>query len=232
MNTRALFILFCFAGMGLAGERTLVSGAATLDIRTVTVVGTAQTAVIPDLVKLTLSQTSQNSDASQAWALNNTNSVNLLKTLEDAGIAAEDVQTTKLSLYRNRDYLGNSQYSDWYYQVTHSLSVTVRQMDGLGNLLNNITAMDSEISINLSLDVSNKSDAYAQSLTSAVNDARAKAEIIAQAEGLTLGEAISISAAHSNVSVDTTTQTEDAYRSIAPGQDQIGTSVRVVYAIQ
>ena len=205
-----------------------------IENRTLTTQGIGQVTVVPDIVRLTVNVNTEDPNATAAWEANQAQSQRVFDALSAAGVADEDVKTTNLNINRTRDRLPNGDYTPYRYVVWNGLSVVVRDFGNLGDLLGTITGIDANISFHLNLDVSDRGAPFAEALKAAVIDARNKAEIMAAAEGFTLGEVQSIHSSNSGVPVPNGGGAEsfsfDA--GVAPGQTQVSTTVQVVYSIQ
>lgn len=123
--------------------------------------------------------------------------------------------------------------------VDNTVYVTVRDLDGLGNLLDDaITAGANSIN-SIQFDVADKTEAVKEARALAVKDAQAQAEELANAAGITLGEIQNISYYDINPMPlydmgkgGGGAMEASAPVSIQPGQLTVSVSVSIVYSIK
>jgi uncharacterized protein YggE len=77
--------------------------------------------------------------------------------------------------------------------VDNTVYVTVRDLDGLGDLLDDTIAAGANSINSIQFDVADKTDAVKESRTKAVENAKVQAQELADAAGITLGEIQNIS---------------------------------------
>jgi uncharacterized protein YggE len=107
-------------------------------------------------------------------------------TLEDVGIAEDDIQTRNYSLYfddRESQYEGRHQYS-----------VTVQDPDTAGSIIDTLveSSADTIGGVNFTLDEETREELYDQAVQNAVEDARKEAEMYAEAANVRLVETLQI----------------------------------------
>ena len=153
----------------------------------------------PDMATLTLGVETQSRRASAALDENSKAMAKLLALLAGAGIAGRDVQTTGLNL--NPQYTRNSGSVQQIigYAVRNQVSIRVRDLDGLGALLDTIVSGGTNRFQGLSFGLQEPKPYQDRALKNAIAAARAKAAIMAQAAGVTLGGLIDIREAGGNV---------------------------------
>ncbi|MBV2360458.1 SIMPL domain-containing protein [Thalassococcus sp. CAU 1522] len=159
-----------------------------------TVTGQGEAFAAPDMATVTLGMTAQ-ADAADA-AMQQVSAVvdAILARLDAFGIAAADRQTSDLSLgpiYGNRqndeggrDIVG--------FQAYNRLTVRVRNLDDLGDVLSAVLDDGANQLDGLSFGVQDPRPVLDAARRDAVADARAKAELFAEAAGVTLGPVLSL----------------------------------------
>lgn len=152
-----------------------------------TVTGQGEARVAPDLATIQLGVTTQAASAAEAMRQNSTQQTAVIEALAGAGIEGADVQTSGLNLNPLMDYAEGRAPSVTGYQASNMVSVRVRDVARLGEVLDAIVAAGAnEINgINFIRDDSSATEDEAR--REAVADARHKAEVLAEAAGLTLG---------------------------------------------
>jgi hypothetical protein len=104
--------------------------------------------------------------------------------LRELGVAADDLQTSDVSTYRDWDT------KRWHADV--SLTVHVRDVKQAGRLLSAANAAGADSVSGPSFSISNSRAAYAQALRTALGDARAKADAAAAQLGVHVTGVISV----------------------------------------
>lgn len=211
------------------------SAANVLD-RTITVVGQGTASAPPDAAIVRLGVETTAVAANDALDAANRSAQVILDVVTGAGVAESDVQTTDVSVYPTYDNDGRTITG---YVATNRVVVTVRDLDGLGALLDAATGVvgdDIRIDgLTFTLDDPAAADAAARS--DAIDDARARAEGYANSADVELGEVLSISETGAIVSP---LPAYDGAMASGEGADQVPiaqgeqtryASVTVVYAI-
>jgi uncharacterized protein YggE len=120
------------------------------------------------------------------------------------------------------------------YVATNSLRVTVRDLDGLGPLLDAAVSDGANTMDGLMFEVSELSDRQDEARAKAVEDARRKAAILATAAGAELGQVLSISEGvlqGGPVPMFETALAERSSVPVAAGQMDIAVTIRAVFAL-
>jgi uncharacterized protein YggE len=165
--------------------------------RTLSVNGTGQVSLAPDIAFITIGVHTQDVDAQVAVDLNTTQTDALIAALIDFGVAEGDIQTTNFNIYSFEDYNQpidpESQKPPMVYSVDNSVFVTVRDIADLGDLLSTAVDAGANNIWGIQFDVTDKSEALSQAREAAVASARAQAEELAGLAEVELGEIVSIS---------------------------------------
>ncbi|MGJ8662993.1 MAG: SIMPL domain-containing protein [Marinicella sp.] len=158
---------------------------------TITVQGVGQITIDNSTAFISAQVSTQNLDAEQALTHNNNIVHQVFNELNGVGINEEHITTTNFSFQPNYDWQEQG-YVFTGYVVTNSIRVEVNEMQAVGSILNLL--VDSGVSrINsVSFDGTEMADLRQQALVQATQDARTKAEILANATGVTLGAVINI----------------------------------------
>jgi len=162
--------------------------------RSVTVTGTATIKVEADSAVLSLGVETNAKDASDAAAANAEAVEKVTKALQDAGIAEEDITTNYFFVNAIYDYEKMNEdgsASIRGYRVSNSLSVVVKDIDKVGEIIDIALANGANNCDNVSFRA-NGEDLYDQVLAQAVREAARKAAVVAEAAGGKLGKVISV----------------------------------------
>ena len=197
MKTKSL-ILFAVMALALlmsACQPAVVGSAGQPVGRTLSVSGSGEAFLTPDIAFINIGVHTEAATAAEAVADNTTQTETLIQALIDFGIAAEDIRTTNFSIWPmdQFDPVTGRSTGEKFYAVDNTVYVTVRELDGLGDLLDAAVTAGANTVNSIQFDVADKDDALQQARAEAVEDAREQAQAIAQSAGLSLGEIQSIS---------------------------------------
>ena len=117
----------------------------------------------------------------------------MIAALKTSGIAEKDIQTSNFSVSPRYDYKENSQARLVGYDVSNTVTVTVRDLAGLGTMLDSVVNEGSNQISGIAFDIADRHVLEDQARKLAVADARRKAEIYAAAAGVSLGRVVVMS---------------------------------------
>ena len=118
----------------------------------------------------------------------------VLAALKALGIADKDIQTSNVSLQPTYDYNnGSNPPRITGFQMSNSVTVTVRDLDKLGDAIDNTLAAGATSLDSVSFRVDNQTAAEAQARQAAMVDAKAKADTLAASAGISIAGVASIS---------------------------------------
>lgn len=187
---RALNALFLSAALVLPlAAPVLAEGAAP---RTISVTGTGTVEAAPDMATLMIGVTTQGDTAAAALAANTTATDAVIARLTASGIEARDMQTSNLSINPNWTGYDSSSPRISGYVASNMLTVRVRKLDSTGAVLDAAVADGANTLNGLTFGLADPEPAYNEARKEAVADARAKAELLAAAAGVSLGQVLSI----------------------------------------
>jgi hypothetical protein len=171
---------------------TIMANAAP-PVRTLSVNGTGQVLLSPDIAYIYIGVHSEQDTAAEAVAANNQETQKVIDALKEAGVKAEDIRTTNFSIWPNQQYGPDGQPIGTRYVVDNSVFVTVRELDNLGDLLDSAVAAGANSINSIQFDVADKTEALKKAREEAVKDAKEQANELADAAGIKLGEMQTIS---------------------------------------
>lgn len=169
------------------------AGAGTApETRTITVSGLGTATGTPDTADVWMGVQAEATTANAALDRANESAAALLEVLRGAGIDEADIQTTNVALYPTYDNNGRRITG---YVASNDLSVTVRDLDRLGRVLDAATGLvGDDIRIGgISLYVDDTEALESAARADAIADARRSADEYAAAAGVEVGQVISIS---------------------------------------
>lgn len=163
------------------------------DSPVINVSGYATVNAIPDMATITLGAETQARQAVDAMRQNNTAMADLFAVIKDAGIADKDMQTSGLSLDPQYQHSSGNTPKLVGYVARNQVTVYVRDLTVLGGVIDAAVGSGSNAFFGLSFGLQNPEDAQDIALAQAVARARTKAEIMADAAGVTLGKLVGLS---------------------------------------
>ena len=175
------------AGSGIGPPSAFAADPATPPERTLTVSGTGRIVVTPDVADLRLgvSVTRPTVKAARSVAADQMTSV--IGALKKLGIDATDIQTTGLSLQPNYDYSNNGNPARLTgYTLSNSLAVTVRDLDKLGEAIDDSLGAGATTLDGVAFRVDEPAKAQEQGRADAMKEARAKADTLASSGGVSI----------------------------------------------
>ncbi|MGZ9225660.1 MAG: SIMPL domain-containing protein [Anaerolineales bacterium] len=196
MKTKSLIVvaLMVLALLVSACTPTTVNQAAPPPLRTLSVAGTGEANLAPDIAYIYVGVHTEKLTAAEAVAENTTQTQKVIEAIKDFGIDQKDIRTMNFSIWPMDKYdpQSGAPTGEKTYAVDNTVYVTVRKLDTLGDLLDTVIAAGANTVNNVQFDVANKDAALKAARADAVKDAQAKAQELADASGLTLGEIQSI----------------------------------------
>ncbi len=206
--------------------------------RTISVSGNGQAYTAPDKAMISIGVQTRDKDAGKAVD-NNTAAMNkILAALKAQGIADKDLQTQNFSINPQYEYDSSGNPTGAVsFIVDNTLVATVRNLPKLGATLSSAVSAGANNIYGISFGVQDPSALQATARDLAVADARARAEALAKAAGVTLGEVISISESL-NVNNPVPVYARDMAQAVggdvpvATGEQSVSVDVSVTFAIQ
>lgn len=179
------------AGPVLAGAIRPVTGAAPLAVstegtpveHTIAVAGSGKVTLVPDMATVRLGVLVQKDSAKAARQLGAERMTSVIAALKKLGIDDKDIATSTVSLGPVYDWSNNTQRITGY-QLQNTVTVTVRDLDKLGDILDSTITAGATTVDGISFDVKDRVGAEAKAREAAMADAKAKAETLASAAGV------------------------------------------------
>jgi uncharacterized protein YggE len=204
--------------------------------RQITVTGEGSSSAKPDLAWVNIGVTHTAKTAEEAVAMMSQGMESVMQRLNAAGIAAADIQTGQLSLYPTYEDSSYSRSSEVNgYTASIAVDVRVRELAKLGGILDAVVQDGANTFGGIRFDLDDPSAAYSEARRDAVADGRAKAELFAEAAGVTLGDLVTLSESNWYSAPAMAAPRLEADASsvpVAPGEVSYASSVTMVYAIE
>jgi uncharacterized protein YggE len=203
---------------------------------TVSVSATGTVTLVPDVADLRVGVVVQRAKVKDARAAAATAMQGVIKALRAAGVAERDIRTTTLSLQPVYDYDQNgSNPRIVAYELRNGVVATIRDLDRLADAVDGALAGGGTTLDGITFRVDDPTGPEAQARTQAMQAARAKADALAAAAGVSITGVASISEQASTnpwpVPYAGERAAADAATPILPGTSDVMVTVSVVYLI-
>ncbi len=157
-----------------------------------------EVSLAPDMAVLNLTVLREAATAEEAMAANSSAMAEVIAAMRAGGIEERDLQTAGLNIQPVYHYPKRTQGERpapriTGYRVQNSLTVRVRDIDRVGAILQKSVDLGVNQGGNIQFTNDDPSEALAQARARAVKAARAKAETLAEAAGVELGDILTIS---------------------------------------
>jgi uncharacterized protein len=219
-----------FAGIGRPDEARSV--AAPDSTKGITTSGAGTVESVPDHAAFSFGVESQGDTAREALAANGDRMRRLVAALREAGVDARDIRTQ--AVYLNSRYSNEGQ-TVVGYTATNTVGAEIDELAKAGDIVDAAVSAGANQVSGPSLSREDRAGLERDALRKAVADARAKAEALADAAGVSLGRAISVvegaSADPPIPYYERSTLAADSATPIQPGTEKIEATVTVTFAL-
>jgi uncharacterized protein YggE len=158
---------------------------------TISVSGTGKVSLTPDVADVSLGVTVQRDRVSTARDEAARIMQAVIAAMHGLGIADADIKTTQLYVSPMYDYTGQNTITG--YQISNIVSVHVRDLDTLADVIDQSVSAGATDVQGVTFDVADRTAAERDAREAAVRDARARADTLAAAAGVTITGVASIS---------------------------------------
>lgn len=190
MRNKFLFVsLFMILAVLLSAcGSAVLPGSAQAAPRAISVSGSGQVSLKPDIAYIYMGVSTENESAADAVAKNNADTQRLIDALKAAGVAENDLRTSNFSIWQNTPYGMDGMPGKPVYRVDNTVYVTVRDLAKLGDLLDAAVRAGANNINSIQFDVADKAQALTDARKAAVEAARKQAAELAEAAGVKLGD--------------------------------------------
>ena len=238
MNKKFLvFAVLVFTLVLSACGPTTINQAAPETVRILNVNGIGNVSLTPNIAYIYIGVHTEGVTASEAVDTNKSQTTSVIDALKKAGVEEKDIRTSNFSIYPSQQYGPDGTVSGTIVMVDNTVYVIVRNLDGLGNLLDDAISAGANNINSIQFDVEDKTAAVKEARTKAMEDAKMQAQELADAAGVSLGEIQNISF-YDNSAYPTQDYGKggggamNAAVPIQPGQLTISVNVSLVYSIK
>lgn len=229
----ATLLVFSVAGTNLA---------AAAEPNTIAVSGMAEQEVAPDMAYIDVGINVRADDAENARTQEAQIASQIRRALLGLAITDNDLQNTSYYLYQEYKVDRNGVRTADKYVLDSSIKVTVKDLDKLSQVIDNVVEAGATNISNITYALSTQNIIHRQLLATAVENARDKAAVVANAGSRTLGNMLSadinsfdggtIVAYGANKLRSTTNLAEDGVATkLSPGKIKLNARVQVVFSL-
>jgi uncharacterized protein len=228
--TTAALLVLAVAALAGVGRPEAAGGASDAPREGITVTGTGEHRATPDLASFTFGVQTEGATAAKALAANSAALRDVVEALKKAGVAAKDLKTEHLDVSPRYDVDKVPEARG--YSANSSVTVSNQPLGRAERLSDVAVGAGADTVSGPSLSVADRDDQYRRALERAFADARKKAETLASAAGVSLGEVTAIvEGSQPQPFYAAEARTLDAKTPIEPGSEQVTAVVTVTFAI-
>jgi hypothetical protein len=225
---------------------TVNTGEQSPDRNILTVTGTHELEVAPDMAQLTLEVVSRYPTAARASEVNRETMNNVIKAVKAEGVSDDKIETVNIYLQKVQEWDHTTQRTvDRGYEQRTTLRTTTSDLTHIGAILDAAVSAgaNSVQDIEFTLTPEKQTQVKEEALAAAARTARSKAETLARASGATLGRITALSENSYNyqpwyansravMTFDGSAGAEKAPTPISPENVQITVSVTIGYELE
>jgi uncharacterized protein YggE len=153
--------------------------------RWISVVASGESSVAPDLAIVSFAVTGSGKELAPTRDDVNKRSSKVLASLRELGVVEGDLNAPDVGIHPEYDYRKGQRLTG--YRVVRQMTAKVRDLDRLGDVLDWLVSAGANEVHGAQMSASDPSAAEHEALRAAVTAARAKAEAVADAAGVSLG---------------------------------------------
>jgi uncharacterized protein YggE len=165
----------------------------------ISLTGTGNVSIAPDMAVISFGVVKEAKTARAALDENNKAMASILKAMEDKGIDKKDLQTSGFNIqpkyfYPKRKSNGEQPAPEITgYRVANNITIRIREIENAGEILDLSVTLGINSGGNIQFTNSNTTAVLKEARIKAVEDALEKAQTLAQAAGVELGDILNIS---------------------------------------
>lgn len=204
----------------------------------ITVSGGGQVNLAADMAYVTLGISISDSDVSTVMQQANTSIDSICAALVESGLPKDCISTDYLYISPQYDYSGDNSNEIIGYNVNSGLKLTIDDVDAVGSYIDVAFAAGANSFDSITFAVKDNSEARDEALRLAVADAEKKADVLAEAAGMKLGDIVSIEENNSDSYYNTEgfaakdIADAGAGTSVYPSKVNVSVQVQVCYALE
>ena len=164
---------------------------------TITVAAQGEKKLMPDVAYVTVGVVSMNAKLKAAQDDNRTKMDAIYKALEGKGITKDNIRTSSYNVNQQYDYT-NNKTTITGYEVNNMVEITLDDIGSVGDILDACQAAGANTAYPIRFALKDNTAAYNEALKTAVDKAKAKADLIASSTSTTITGVIKVDESGSN----------------------------------
>jgi uncharacterized protein YggE len=179
--------------MNACAQNASPASAATSDGTLLSVSAQAEASRVPDVASLSTGVVTQAADANAALAANAKQMNQVMSAIKAAGIAEKDIQTSGINVNPQYKYTDNQPPTITGYQASNTVSIKVREIGKLGEVLDALVASGANQVNGPSFEIDQPEAVYDDARRAALEKAQQRAQMYAKSLGMKVRRIVSIS---------------------------------------
>jgi hypothetical protein len=180
-----------FLGLLLAAcetSSTEIAPTSTPPPRNISVTGTGKVYLTPDIATISIGIHNEDERAQRAVDSITAQAKAVREILLEIGVEDEDIKVSNFNIFPEQELDETGNPGRTVYVAENTVMVTVRDLDNLGEIMGSVVEAGANSIFGIQFDVADKTRALSEARKLAVENAQLKAEELALAAGVTLGE--------------------------------------------
>jgi hypothetical protein len=197
----------------------------------------AEASRVPDTANISAGVVTEDANSNNAMRKNAEQMSKLMAAIKKTGIAEKDVQTSGISLHPQYRYRENSQPQITGYQASNTVNIKVRDIAGLGKVLDALAAEGANQIHGPSFEIGEPEPVFNEARRKALDQAQARAKVYADALGMKVRRIVSISENGSGgiprpmVHMEMAAARDSKSTPVAPGETTLSVNLELVFEL-
>lgn len=192
-SAAALSLLIAFGSPALSAHAQTPAIAGLSDGTLLSVSATGEASRAPDVATASAGVVTQAADANAAMRANAEQMTRVIAAIRTAGVAERDIQTSGISIHPTYRHVENEEPRISGYSASNSVNLKVRDIATLGEVLDALVASGANNVNGPSFGIDQPDAVYDEARRKALDQARGRADMYAEALGLRVRRIVSIS---------------------------------------
>lgn len=204
----------------------------------ISISATGEASKVPDVANISAGVVTEAEDSEKAMRDNAVQMEQLMKAIKKAGIDDKNVQTSGISLSPRYDYQQGRRPQITGYQANNTVSVKVRRLEKLGEVLDTLAAAGANQIHGPSLEIGEPEPVMAEARKQALDKARARAETYAESLDMKVRRIVSVSEnggpgiPRPMMRAEMAAAKADAATPVAPGETTLTVNLDLVFELK
>lgn len=204
----------------LAALMLLSLAAFAEEVPTITVNGYGSVSVPPDRAVITFGVRKSSTDIAAAQTFVNSTLGKAVEKLKSLGVTEDAIQTSRISI--DQDYSYSDDMSETAYAVENSVSVVLSDIDSVGGMIDAVFEAGANQFSGITFIATDTREAQEEAMDLAVDNAMARAKVLAEAAGMKLGDLLKIT---DNETLGYSSQSNGLYAKVEGAMDTFANQV-------